>query len=84
MLQDTTLGRTMKVLGFWCPLVIGLIGLRNTIFAKKIFTHVLTIISSYNGLIFKKSVTKLKPLKFASDLRKLQLSNLICSKVIKL
>ena len=49
---------------------------------KKIFTHILTKISDYTGLIFKRSVTKLKPFKFASGLRKLYLSNLIRSKVI--
>ena len=37
-----------------------------TIFAKKIFTHVLSNISGYTGLIFKKLVTKVKPFKFAN------------------
>ena len=56
----------------------------NTIFAKKIFTHVLTNISAYIGLIFKKSVTKLKPFKFGSHPRKPHLSNSMCSKVNRL
>ena len=53
-----------------------------TILEKEIFTHVLTNISDYRRLILKKLVTKLKPFKFASDLRKPHLSNSMRSKVI--
>ena len=56
----------------------------DIIFTIKIFTHVLTNISNNRLLILKKSVTELKPFKFASDLRKPHLSNSMRSKVIQL
>ena len=40
-----------------------------TILEIEIFTHVLTYISGYISLIFKRPVTKLKPFKFASNLK---------------
>ena len=58
------------------------IGIPITILEIEIFTHVLTNISGYISPIFKKLVTKLKPFKFASDLRKPHLSNSMRSKVI--
>ena len=56
----------------------------STIFTIKIFPHVLTNISGYISPILKKLVAILKPFKFASDLRKLHLSNAMRSKVIQL
>ena len=54
----------------------------DTIFQKKKFQHVYMYISGYNQPITKKLVTKMKPFKFASCLRKPHLSSSMRSKVI--